>query len=114
MPMTPPTPHRVSSTRITRADGETYTSPAVVLTAEPALVVPAMPSETMGTMMGPAEVGKYIMFIGYSADVKLDDIITNDVTGDKYIVVEPPVPIQRPTDFSNDHQQVGLRLAPVQ
>ena len=68
----------------------------------------------MGTFMGPAEVNKYVMFIGWDADVQYGDQITNDVTGEKYEVVEPPVRFQNPVTWANDHQQVGLRLAPIQ
>jgi len=106
-----PTPHTCSSTRVTR--GEKYTTPTAVLSEEPCLFSPFEPAFTFGTFMGPAETGKTILFIGYDADVQMGDEITNDATSEKYVAVEPPVKFQRPTDFSNDHQQVILRKQPI-
>lgn len=114
MAMTPPTPHLVSSTRVVHTDGETFVTPTAVLSSEAALVVPWQP-DTMpdGTFLGPGDTSKYVMFIGFDADVKLGDEITNDTTGDVFIVFEPPQHWQNPRSWENDHQQVILRISPL-
>ena len=113
MPMTPPTPHRISSTRITYSNGETYTAPAAVLAEEPALIAPYPNSYPMETFMGPADSSKYLLFVGYDADVKLGDEITNDVSGIKYAVIETPVHYENPQTFQPDHQQIVIQIVPI-
>ena len=112
MAMSPPTPHTCSTTRVTR--GEQYTAPAAVLSEEPCLISPWQPGESQNSFMGPMEVNRYVLFIGYDADIEKGDEVTNDATGEKFVVIEAPVKFQNPSDnFSNDHQQVLLRKSPV-
>lgn len=113
MAMTTPTPHKVSSTRITYDGGEKYSAPDAVLSGEPALVVPFQPGETTNTFMGPAETNRFVMFIDFEADVQMGDIVTNDDTGETYAVVAPPVKYQNPSTWENDHAQVELKKQPI-
>jgi len=82
-----------------------------VLTEEPCLLAPFEPGMGTDTFMGSVPSSKTVLFIGYDADVKLGDEITDDVTGTVYVVVEPPVLFQNPTTWENDHQQVIMRPA---
>lgn len=113
MAMSPPTPHRVSSTRITRTGGETYTAPVAVLSDEPALIAPWSPGEKWQTVMGPADTSKFVLFIGWDADVQLGDEITNDASGEVYVVMEPPSKFDNPNTWEHDHQQIIIRQRPV-
>ena len=108
-----PTPHTVTTTRINRTDGETYAAPDTILEEEPCLIAPWSPGELRETFMGPAEVSQTVVFLAYEADVRLGDEVTDDDTGAVYVVVQPPVKYQRPTDWSKDHQQVIVRQKPV-
>lgn len=113
MAMSPPTPSTCSSTRIATSTTGKYTAPAAVLSAEPCLFSPIV-ANTQDTFMGPAEVNKWLLFVTYDADVQLGDEITDDDTAEVFIVVEPPQKFKRPSDWSNDHQQIQLMRKPVQ
>lgn len=110
MAMSPPTPHSCSTTRITYGGGEKYAAPAAVLTNEPCLIAPFQPGANMqGVFMGPIDNSRFVLFIDYDCDVQLGDVVTNDDTAETFVVTAPPVKFQRPTDFSNDHQQIEMQ-----
>lgn len=64
--------------------------------------------------MGPADTSKTVLFIDDEADINLGDEVTNDTTGEKFVVVQPPVLFQNPCTFKNDHQQVIMNRLPLQ
>lgn len=113
MSMTPPTPDTCSSTRVSRSDGETYVTPTAVLENEPCLFSVFEPGMTTGSFMGPIDTTRTVLFIGYAADIKMGDEVTNDSTSEVFVVTEPPTKFRNPQTWENDHQQVALRPAPL-
>lgn len=111
-----PMPHTVSSVRgnfnKTTNKREADTTP---LTNEPCLISPGK-SPIEATFMGPAELDSGILFIAADADIQQGDKLTNDATGDKWIVAEHPVSFDIPVDFESgaDHKQITIRRDPAQ
>lgn len=63
--------------------------------------------------MGPADANRMVLLIGWDADVRLGDEITNDATAEVFVVMQHPVPFDNPTDWSHDHQQIELVHRPI-
>jgi hypothetical protein len=66
----------------------------------------------MDGFLGPGDISRVLLVLGYDCDIQLGDVVTNDETAETYVVVEHPVRYKRPTDGQPDHQQVILRRQP--
>ena len=103
MPMTPEVPHLCSIYRSTRTGGK-YSEPVVVSTENPCMIVPAG-SGLRQNFMGGVEMLDSMLFIGYDTDIQAKDEIYDEGKEEWWVVREPPIKYESPSDWSPDHQQ---------
>ncbi len=109
-------PHTISSVRHNKSSAsnkrEADTTP---LTNEECFITPGK-SPTDVTFLGVAELDTGLLFIGANADIKMNDVLTEDTTGEKWIVISHPRSFANPNKFSEGytHKQVDIRRDPAQ
>lgn len=109
-------PHTISSVRHNKSSvsnkREADTTP---LTNEECFITPGK-SPTDVTFLGVAELDTGLLFIGANADIKMNDVLTEDTTGEKWIVIAHPRSFANPNRFSEGytHKQVDIRRDPAQ
>lgn len=109
-------PHSVSSVRRNKSSAsnkrEADTTP---LTNEECFITPGK-SPTDVTFLGVAELDTGLLFIGADADIKMNDVLTDDATDEKWIVIAHPRSFSNPNKFSEGytHKQVDIKRDPAQ
>jgi hypothetical protein len=104
-----PLPHSIKITRPKWRDRNKDVSDGIVdiATGVKGLISPASVAIQI-TPGGPAEILRDLIFLEPSADVEVKDILINETTGERWLVIKPPVLFENPITWEADHWEATV------
>lgn len=100
-------PHTATQMRITRS-GPTYTSIATISASISCLFSPRG-SFAIGGPMGPYEQLDDMVFVDPDAAIEQNDVLIDNDSGEKWIIVDPPRKYKNPVTWEDSHWQAMIK-----